>query len=433
VTVTAVGAAGWAGPVAVGLLLAAGLPRLVRGSPAQRALATALCSSAVVLALEPDVVQRSLGGPGAAPFAALAQCLGITVASAAAYAMARQVAPGAPRPALSPAAAGLPVGLAQCLLFAASGTADRPLAGPLFHAGADRPAVVALWLLTAAAAGAAGAVLVPLLLRHGPGLPLLRSRFAAACTVAGAVVVGFAGVAAGAQLVLRATGRPGAAEALTGAAPLAPLGLAVVAVGVLTARTVTALDPVRRWWRAHRALHRLAGLAAELATAVPEWAATSVEDRWTLRDPAGRLYRRVIAIRDASWTLLGALDDDPARQRAAEFARTRLGAGPAAAALAEACWLHAALRARVAEPRRREPRPVQFPGRHPEPPGSVDDEAAALVAVARAWSSPLVAEFLDRADHHAAWRAGRPAASAAGGRRAPVEAGANGGPMGAIA
>jgi hypothetical protein len=404
--VAGVGVTSWAGPVAIGLLLAAGLPRLVSGSPSQRALATALCSSATVLAVELDVVQRPLAGLGLVPFSALVQCLGVTAAAAAGYALARQVAPEPLRPVLSPAAAGLPVALLQCVLFAVAGVADRPSTGRLFLDHVDRPAVVLLWVVTAAAAAAAGAVLLPLLRHYGPGLPLLRSRFAVACTFAGAVVVGFAGAAAGAQLVLRAAGWPGVARVVAEASPLAPLGLAVVAVGVLTARAATALDPVLRWCRDHRALRGLAGLAAELSAATPEWAVSSVEDRWSVRNPAGQLYRRVIAIRDASWTLLGALDGDAPLERAAEFARSRAGAGPEAAALAEACWLREALRERAGAARTADPRPAQFPEPSPEPPGSLDDEAALLVAVARAWSSPLIAEFLDAGAHHSALRAG---------------------------
>jgi hypothetical protein len=397
-----VDATGWAAPVAAGLLLVAGLPRLVWGSPAQRALAAALCCSAGVLVVELDAVQDLLARLGLVPLGALVQCLATTGAAAAAYAVARQVAPQAQRPRPSPAVAALPVALLQCVLFAASGAADRPPTGTLFLDGFDRPAVMLLWAVTAAAAGAAGAVLLPLLRRHGPALPRLRSRIAVACTFAGAVVVGFAGIAMGAQLVLRAAGWPGAARLVAGATPLAPAGLALVAVGVLAVRAAAALDPARRWYRAHRALGELAGLAGELRTATPEWAATSVADRWSVRDPSGRLYRRVIGIRDASTTLLGALDGDAPLERAAAFARARCGPGPAAAALAEACWLREALRRRAAAQRPADPRPAQFPARAAEPPGSLDDEAAFLVAVARAWSSPLVAEFLAGTGDHAA-------------------------------
>jgi hypothetical protein len=197
------------------------------------------------------------------------------------------------------------------------------------------------------------------------------------------------------------------ARLVAGATPLAPAGLAVVAVGVLAVRVSTALDPLRRWLRAHRAVRRLAGLAAELRAATPEWAASSVEDHWSLRDPSGRLYRTVIAIRDASATLLGALDGDAPLERAAAFARARCGPGVPAAALAEACWLRLALRQRAATPRPADSVAAQFPERTAEPPGSLDDEAAFLVAVARSWSSPLVAEFLDGAGDHAASRPGR--------------------------
>src|SRR4051794_27805753 len=186
------GATSWAGPVAIGLLLAAGLPRLVWGSPAQRALAAALCCSAAVLAVELEAVQRGLAALGLVAFSALGQCLATTAAAAAAYAVARQVAPEPERPRVSPVAAALPVALLQCVLFAVSGVAERPPTGTPFLDAVDRPAVVLLWAVTAAAAGAAGAVLLPLLRRHGPALPLLRSRFAVACTFAGAVVVGLA-------------------------------------------------------------------------------------------------------------------------------------------------------------------------------------------------------------------------------------------------
>jgi hypothetical protein len=398
----------WAAPVAIGLLLAAGLPRLVWGSPAQRALATAMCSAAVVLVLELDVVRRPLLERGLVPLGALLQCLAITLGAAAAYAMARQVAPEPGRRALSPAAVGVPVALLQCLLFAASGVGAGPSAGALFSDHLDRPAVVVLWLVTAAAAAAAGAVLLPLLRRYGPGLALRRSRFAAGATFVGAVLVGVAGLAMGARLALLVTGQPDAAALVAVAVPLAPLGLAVVAVGVLGVRAATALDPVLRWGRAHLALHRLGGLAGELAAAAPEWGVSSVDDRWSARNPADQLYRRVIAVRDASWTLLGSLDDDAPLERAAEFAAARTGGGRPAAALAEACWLRAAVRERARAGRPSGPRATQFPQRTPEPPGSVDDEAAFLVAVARAWRSPLTAEFLAGSgdDRHSALSAG---------------------------
>jgi len=299
----------------------------------------------------------------------------------------------------------VPVVLLQCLLFGVSGVAGRPVAGALFLDGVDRPAVVLLWLVTAGAAAAAGAVLLPLLRRYGPALALRRSRFAVACTFTGAVLVGFGGLATGVRMVLRAAHWPAAAGLVGGAVPLAPLGLAVVAVGVLAVRAATLLDPVLHWGRAHLALLRLAGLAAELAAAAPEWAISSVADRWSVRNPAGQLYRRVIAIRDASWTLLGSLDGDAPLERAAEFAAGRVGPGRPEAALAEACWLREAVRKRARAGRPSGPRATQFPQRPPEPPGSVDDEAAFLVAVARAWSSPLIAEFLG-GDRHSALSAG---------------------------
>jgi hypothetical protein len=391
------------GPVAIGLLLVAGLPRLVWGSPSQRALATGLCSSAVVLALEVDAVQGPLAGLGAAAYAPLLQCLGVTLAAAAALAMVRQVSPMPLHPTVSPAVVGVPLALLQCLLYAASGVADEPATGRLFLDHTDRPAVVLLWLVTAAGPVAAGAFLLPLLRVHGPALALRRSRFAVACTFAGLVVVGFAGLAMGAQLLLRAAQWPGLGRMVAAATPLAPAGLALVAVGVLVVRAATALDPVVHWGRAHLALRRLDALARELVSAAPEWAVSSVENRWAVRNPGGQLYHRVIAIRDASWTLLGSLDGDVPLDRAAEFATARVGGGPGSAALAEACWLRYAVEVRARGERPAGPQPAQFPERLAEPPGSVDDEAGFLVAVARMWSTPMVEEFVDglTADHSA--------------------------------
>jgi hypothetical protein len=379
---------------AAALLLAAGLPRLVRGSPAQRALATALSSCAAVLLLEVDAVEDLLAGPGLTGAAALAQCLCVTLAAAAAFAMARHVSPVPRRPRLSAAVVGLPLAGLQCLLYALS---EVPAADPTHTVFPDHvadPAVLGLWLVTAAGPVLAAAVLLPVLRAFGPGLERRRGRVAVAGTVAGLVLVGFGGAAMAVQLVLAAAGRPGVERVGAAAAPLAPTGLAVVAAGVLASRAVTAAEPVLGWLRAHAALRRLDGLARDLGAAVPEWGTSTVGHGWALRKPAGQLYRRVITIRDASWTLYGLVEGGPVVERAAAFARAHRGphGEQAVAALAEACWLRCAIRAR-ARGARPVPGAAQFPARVPEPPGSLAEEAGFLVAVAEAWRDPLVDEF----------------------------------------
>lgn len=389
------GAVSWLWTVAVALLLLAGLPRLVWGSPSQRALATGLCSAAIGLTLELDGVEALLAGAGWGQLGTLLQCLAVTLGAAAALGMARQVSPTPLRPQLSPAVAGLPVAALQCALFALADVPAEPVTGRFFVDHADRPAVLALWLVTAAAAVAAGVVLLPVLGRYAPGLELHRARFAVECTVAGLAVAGIGGLATAVELAARLLGRPDVmALAMTGT-PLIPIGLAVVAVGVLTGRVLTAVFPLVRWVSAHLALRRLDRLAEELVAAAPEWGISTVEDRWALRNPAGQLYRRVIAIRDVSWTLLGQVDNAVVG-RAMEFARARAGfAGEdAVAALAEACWLRYAVKVRHSGARPPHAGPAHFPERIPEPAGSLHEEAAFLVAVARMWRHPLVEEFL---------------------------------------
>jgi hypothetical protein len=381
---------------AAALLLAAGLPRLVWGSPSQRALATALSSCAAALLLELDPVEDLFAPVGLTGFATLLQCLYVTLAAAAAFAMARQVSPTPLRPRLSPAAIGLPVGALQCLLYAVSGVHGAPPTHTVFPDHVGDPAVLGLWLVTAGGPVVAAAVLLPVLRAFGPGLEQRRGRAAVACTFAGLVLVGFGGVAMGVQLVLAAVDLPGVERMGAAAAPLAPTGLAVIAVGVLATRTVTALLPAAGWLRAHVALRRLDGLARELGAAAPEWGMSSAEHRWALRKPVGQLYRRVITIRDASWTLFGLVEEGVAVECAVDFARSRRGddGEQAVAALAEACWLHYAISARARGVRPAGDGSAHFPERVPEPPGSLSEEVDFLLAVARAWRDPLVGEFL---------------------------------------
>jgi hypothetical protein len=196
--------------------------------------------------------------------------------------------------------------------------------------------------------------------------------------------------------VLAAVGSPALDRVGAAAEPLAPVGLGVVAVGVLGTRLLTAAAPLARWFGDHRALRRLEPLARHLAAAAPEWGISSVADRRTLRDPAGRLYRRVIAVRDASWTLVGLAEDGAVIERAQDFARARAGqAGDEAVAVrAEACWLRYAVEAAARGARPVDADDARFPERVPEPAGSLREEAAFLVAVARMWHDPRVEEFL---------------------------------------
>jgi hypothetical protein len=390
----------WLWVAAVALLLLAGLPRLAWGSPSQRALATGLCSAAVGLTLELDGVEALLAGAGWGRLGTLLQCLSVTLGAAAALGMARQVSPTPLRPQISPAVAGLPVAALQCGLFWLADVPDGPATGRFFADHGQQPAVLALWLVTVAAAVAAGAVLLPVLSRYAPGLELRRARFAVECTVAGLAVVGIGGLAMGVELGARLLGRPEVSAVAVMGNALTPIGLAVVALGVLIGRLLTAVFPLVRWLSAHLALRRLNRLAGELVAAAPEWGVSTVEDHWAVRNPAGQLYRRVIAIRDAGWTLLG-LVDNAVISRANEFARARAGfAGEdAVAALAEACWLRYAVRARQGGATPPHADPAHFPERIPEPAGSLHEEAAFLVAVARMWRHPLVEEFLRGCSH----------------------------------
>jgi len=126
--------------------------------------------------------------------------------------------------------------------------------------------------------------------------------------------------------------------------------------------------------------------------------------RWQLRHSITRLYHVIIGIRDASWSMLGRVDDDIVAA-AIEFAGQHHGKQDevALASLAEACWLSYAVR--VWEPPVNDtplsPRPEtvadpQFLRRSDhEPLGSIEEELAFLGPLADAWRDPLLIEFHD--------------------------------------
>lgn len=227
-------------------------------------------------------------------------------------------------------------------------------------------------------------------------------RVAIGLTAGGLIALGAAAVGKAAQVLMESAAAIGP-ERLTGAIDvLSSAGLTLIAAGFIAPRLATAVDRPRRWLSAQIAVRRLSALADELAEAAPEWALRGDRTPTSLRDPSIRLYRQVILIRDASWTLLGSVDDALIAE-AVTFARRWAGSDneQAVAALAEACWLSHAVRVRRSghgTPPHGDQDLVILDRASDEAIGSLDDEADFLVAVAGAWrNTGLIDRFLSAA------------------------------------
>lgn len=389
----------WLDVVPLAALLAAGLPRLAAHSPRQRALAGAFVAAALALALESDLVETAVTTGTGSTILVFIQCLAVTAAAAATYGLARRVSLAPLFQPVPPLAAAAPVALCQGVLLYLADTTAAPPTHDFFLAHAHQPQIVGLWCVTTGAAGAAGALLLLVVRQYGPGMAGRGLRFASRCIQLGVLLLIPAALLRGAQVLVATADAADAdaAEIHLADPALAPAGLTLIAVGVLAARSVPLLKPLERWFSAHRALRRLSRLAAELIAAAPEWGDATEASAWSLRDPSGQLYLKVILIRNASFSLWGGYTDDALIGQALAFAQDRVASGRYTdmLAVAEACWLRAAInnRARGTEPNTAE---VEFGDRGPAgPAGSLRDDTAFLLAVERTWSGPLVEEFLN--------------------------------------
>lgn len=149
------------------------------------------------------------------------------------------------------------------------------------------------------------------------------------------------------------------------------------------------------WIAAHVVRWRLHMLAGHLQTATPELDRNRIRG-WTPRDPEVQLHYRIITMRDAEWALLGFVDEKVAAAAWRAAKESCRGADSREVqALATACVLHLAIRARAAG---KIPviSKIEFPQMLADGPlRSIWQEAADLLAIQRAWDSPVALTFPD--------------------------------------
>lgn len=379
------------------LLLLAGLPRLTSRSPGRRAVAVALCASAVVVALSAADIRALLWSPGLASSAVLAQCLGATIAAAALFAAVRRISiAGSGVLQWSPVAIGLPIVLLQGVLFYTAGGAD--LDGSSFFARAS-PEAMALWFVTVSGPVAVGVVFLLLVYQYAPGIARRWIRVAVHGVGGCVLVLDVVAVVVTAGFVVAWSGPDeSVADTINGAVSVggsvATAALSVVAVILLVLRAATNLNPLSAWLYAHWSLYRLDRLARVLVATVPEWSRErGLLDRHSVRHPARQLYPRVIAIRDMSWTLLGRVDT-PLIVEACRYATAVYPTHheDAVTALAEACWLRVA----VVRPHAEIESDVEYIEHGSGDQVSLRDDVTFLVAVERAWRGPHARRFSTR-------------------------------------
>ncbi|QYN41070.1 hypothetical protein K1T35_47875 (plasmid) [Pseudonocardia sp. DSM 110487] len=385
--------------IPVTALALAGALRLRERSRSRRDVAVALLCAAAATALTVE----QIGGVSAAHLVDLRDLLWlllITAAATATFALARQISLSSMLLPWPPLALGMAAGLLQIVLFYAATTARADARGSVLD-HTQLAESVALWLVTLAGPALAGSLLVLVMIRYRPGVgsPLVRAGLAV--TMGGLAVLGLAAVAVAAQLLVDGTAPTTASDRELPSRVvelLCSAGLVLVAAGFLIPRVSRWVDPVR----AVVAARRLGPLADVLAAVVsPGWARRQGHLDMTMRSrPAVRLYQQVILIRDASWALLSAVDDDLIAA-AVEHARRCAPDDDefTIAATAEACWLSWAVRIRRAGLSGNGPvdheQGVIFLDRQPdEPLGSLREEVAFLSAVTRAWRGSVVREFL---------------------------------------
>ena len=381
-------------PTAV--LAVAGTLRLGERPRSRRYVAVGLLCAAASAGLTVDQIDDGSARDVTADLLDLAWLLLITAAAASAFALAREISLSSVLLPWPPLALGLAVGLLQTVLFYAAAAMRGEAPGSVL-AHTELPESVALWLVTLTGPAVACSLLVAVILRYRPGVgsPLVRAGLVT--TAAGFAVLGVAAAAAAAQ-VLFAAPLHGSAALPELVEQLCGVGLVLVASGFLIPRVSRLVDPIRAWVAARR----LDPLADTLAAVVsPRWSRQQWNPDLAVRSrPVLRLYQRVILIRDASWALLSAVDDnlitaavEHARRSAPEEDEFTI------AATAEACWLSWAVRIRQAGvsgngPVEHAQGVVFLDGQREVPLGSLRDEVAFLSAVKRAWDGTVVREFL---------------------------------------
>jgi hypothetical protein len=169
-----------------------------------------------------------------------------------------------------------------------------------------------------------------------------------------------------------------------------PLNIGITAwlmsIGVALPLVVRA----QRWWRNQRALGRLAPLWRDLVAAAPHVRLPKSRSRhWSIDL---RLYRRIIEIRDALLILRDYVGQDTVDAARAHVQAADLPAGADVEALATACWLAVAERAKAGGV---PPRPAgRTPTEEPAEPGDEwTNEFAFLDELTQARRAPIVADF----------------------------------------
>ena len=369
------------GTAAVIVLLLAGLPRLVARSGARRATGRALVAAAAAVALDVDPL-RDLATAGG--LAHLVQLVLVTVAASNALSVARWVSLDDATPRGRPVAGGLLVVLLQLVLYGAADAAGAAAVDPALGylvGNAGRVEVALLWSVTVMWPLVAGVALLQVSRTYAPAATG-PDRVAAVGSVGGLLLLG---AGAGIHVIAAVAGAPALAD-LVGS--LYAAGVASVGAALLVPSVVAIGAPLSGWIGITVALHRLDPLARALVSAAPEWASLPDPPRiWRpSRDPAVRLYRTIIMIRDTTWDLLRLVDDEEVAAAVVYGRRCRPDDELAATALAEACWLSYAIHLSVAGGAPVAEQEVVFLPRDPdEPVGSVAEEVDFLTAVARAW------------------------------------------------
>lgn len=374
-------------------LLVAGIPRLRGPAPGRRwlgiaAVAAALTTMTGIPTVHEVVVPAVLSRNGLI----VLQHLGVTLGATALLSVTRRLAVTGGFLSTSPVAYGLLVAVLQVCLIASN-------PDPLLAVGT--PEGAGLWIVTIGwAVVGCGQLLSQLSLWAAAADNPLKCQ--AHTLAAGILVLLLGGLAQATHLVLDAVSTlPGGQGQLDATITRGILlgGLAITACGLLLARVVTTARPLVRWVHTVVALRRLSRLATALASATPEWVRELPPARWNqtdFRHPDRRLYQVVIFIRDATVTLLGAVDNELIRAAVGFALHRRPHARPASLeALAEACWLRYAADTRAAggttPPYDRD---MQILDADPGPTGSLGDEVIFLTAVAAAWDGPLVEQFI---------------------------------------
>ncbi|GAA4554876.1 hypothetical protein GCM10023175_53970 [Pseudonocardia xishanensis] len=342
-----------------------------------------------------DLIGRSTHG---LPYAAtLLPFLFAGLAGTLLFALARRAAPMSWIVGVPPTAAGLLIALCQIVIGEAP-SVEEPRPETL-----AQTEVAALVVVTTVAVGLSAAMLAA---NTMPFLGYIRrrtDRLAAILIAFGLLTAGFGGLLQAALLLGGGLTDSTQRANLTAVSLIIVSGPVIAAAGVAARAAVDVSRPLRRLARSYVSYRRLRPLAAFLGEAAPQWRQGVEQNRWQdarrLR-PAqlqARLYQRVIMLRDASWTLLGVIDDHVV-DHAVDFAtrcHSRPGRKHQVEATAEACWLACAFE-RAARPGAATEQLVIVEDARDTTLGDLAEEAKFLESVARALRRRrLIRSFLD--------------------------------------